>query len=133
MAVVLHNSFPVSTYTEGFGASVGCSTFCICPAAATSTGVHEAVGVYVCYNRVVKHLCTPSAYVLSVVYDGFNLRGNDVTIWANDVVIFNSGCVTGSHSTTVTVPAGTIKLEYQMDGACNMPGEDGWSLIIDCA
>lgn len=87
---------------------------------------------YLAYYKLVQNICADSSYDVFVTWDGFATYGNTFSIYANDVLIWTTGCVTGSGTATVTIPAGTKKLKAEVIGACNTPGEDEWSFSVIC-
>jgi hypothetical protein len=87
---------------------------------------------YLAYTKLIEGTCTPSNFNLSVNYDSFVTYGNKFSIYANDNLQWTSGCVTGSGSATVLIPAGTHKVFIEVYGACNTPGNDEWSLSVAC-
>lgn len=64
---------------------------------------------------------------------GLTPFGSEIQIYANGTLIFDSGCVTGDNSYTVTVPAGTTSLHCvgtaSCDITCTDPGDLDESVV----
>ena len=64
-----------------------------------------------CYPLVGPYVCTDSA--------------SRVKVWANSVLIFDTGCITGNGSWPVTVPSGTTSLRCYSECECDFTCESG--------
>jgi hypothetical protein len=58
-------------------------------------------------------------------------------VWANGSLIYDSGCVSGGISTTVTIPAGTTSLNlintYDCNSLCESGGPGNPTFYFECA
>lgn len=79
-------------------------------------------------------LCLPTSRDISVAWDFFTPCADRLVICANGVQIYTTGCVTGSGSATVTIPAGTNQVNYYVEQSCNAPvfSSSLFSVTITC-
>jgi len=108
-----------------------CAT--VCPWNFNEAGGNTSYSTeYLAYQRIIEHACYGSSVSFFVVYDALNTVANRFRIWANGSELYNTGCVTGSGSGYITIPAGTVSFEVRVDGACNSVAGDAWSFSGTC-
>ena len=88
---------------------------------------------YLAYQWTVSNLCTTTTIGAFLVYDSFNQIANRFLVYANGANIYDSTCVTGSASASITIPSGTNTVQIQIYGNCNLYGPgDLWSMSLSC-
>ena len=116
-----------AAYVYGSGNCTAC--------AASDSGYGEkaaALSNYVAYIGTSTNVCNNASFNVSFVWDGFGVIGNNFELIANGATIYSTGCVATSGSATVAVPAGTHTITWRVFGACNLTGDDIWSLSVQC-
>lgn len=75
-------------------------------------------------------------YFFAEAGGGFNVASRRIEIYANAVLIYDSGCVHAGITTNVTVPAGTTSLRivntYDCAGQCESGGDGSPIVRVDC-
>ena len=87
---------------------------------------------YLAYIFQVEGGLCDSARDFLVFYDAFGTIGNRFQIICDNVVLWETGCITSSGSATMTIPAGTMKFEARVYGACNNLPNDVWAFSGGC-
>lgn len=121
---------------ESDRACVPCDACVITLSEGTGGSGYDSGGVaYTAYLKSIENICTAASYTVNYTHDTFGVAGNRFQVQANDVDVYNSGCVTtGSVSGSFSIPAGTKKILIQVDGNCNgASGQDLWTFTLTCA
>lgn len=136
MAIVIP-TIAFSTYYDD-GTSVVLDHFCRtceagCPVAWSPSGANPtATGNYLAYQQLVRGLCFAASHNVSFSWDSFAVIPNQFVVSCDGSNIYDTGCVTGSGSTTLTIPAGTKEFNVFVYGACGPAGGDLWSYTVGC-
>lgn len=132
--------FRVTRFTD-FDYNTGTTSGCggCCPFSFTSAGsAPSETSFYFIHNRVVIG-CRPIARSVSVVWDSFSSFKNRFIVYTPSTNLYDTGCVTGSGSTTFTIPAGSEQITFQVYGLCDAPyptdplNPDMWSIVVSCS
>jgi hypothetical protein len=104
-----------------------------CPLLLSDSGTKTALGEYKAFEKIISNLCNNASYNIHLTRDSIGGIGNRFIVTANiSNVLYDTGCVLGSATDTITIPAGTSILTVTVFGACNTPGADEWALTITC-
>lgn len=113
---------------------VGCAPLC-CPFDYHASGSGPDSPYQAAFQQI-RDMCVATNVALNIGWDFGSTCANDLIVCANNTIILNTGCVTGSGGAAgVIVPAGTTKFTIYVAGACNAPSgsTDIWSVDIFCA
>ena len=88
------------------------------------------------YSKQITGVCL-SAQNVYIAWDAFGIIGNTFSVVAynaagSPTTLLSTGCVTGTGSTTQTIPAGTVTLVIQINSACNTTGGDQFTFLMQC-
>lgn len=126
-----------SFYKDDDG-GVSTTTTCVscqqaCPFAAADSGTKTTGGSYLAYHMITKGMCV-SATDYQLAWDSFTNISNRFYVYADGVSLYDTGCVTGNGSATITIPAGTKQIDLIVDGNCTgLPDViDQWSFNFVC-
>lgn len=105
-----------------------------CPFEFSATGGNTTYSSeYLAYNRIMSGGCGNVSHLMTLTYDAFNTIANRFIVTADGVELFNSGCITGSGTASITIPANTLNFDVKVWGACNNLTGDQWSFSGGCA
>jgi hypothetical protein len=112
-----------------------CQQCTVCPIVINESGGSTVYTIeYLAYQWNVYNLCTSATISALITHDSFSDIANRFLVSANGATVYNSTCVTGSVSTSFTIPAGTNEVQLVVYGNCNLFGAgDLWSVAINCA
>lgn len=107
----------------------------VCNALNTAaSGGRDGFSEYTAFTKRVENICKGGSFNINVAYDGFGTYGNNFSVYANGVLIWTTGCTVASGSDTVTIPAGTTYVDFEVKGLCSGgAGIDQWSFSAICA
>lgn len=87
---------------------------------------------YLAFTYQVNNICTTADIDIQITYDAFSTVGNIFQMYVDDVLEWNTGCITGSSFVNKTIPAGTRKVTFIVYGSCNSITGDEWALTSVC-
>jgi hypothetical protein len=104
-----------------------------CPFAVTDSGTKMTDVAYLAYQGTFGGFCISATNYL-FVWDAVGNIRNRFYFYADGVALYDSGCVTGSGSSSFTIPAGTKQVDIIVEGNCsNIAGsQDEWSISGNC-
>jgi hypothetical protein len=73
-----------------------------------------------------------SARNIYIDFNAFTVK-DQLLIYANGSLIYDSGCISGNVTPTVNVPSGTTSARVVVVPDCASTGVTAWTLDIDCA
>jgi hypothetical protein len=107
-----------------------------CEYEMNASGGKTVTGPYTATDSTLSNLCTPSAVTVNITHDSFSVIGNRFLVYCfngvTETTVYDSSCVTGSVTSSFTVPAQTQQLRVAVIGACSGSGDDLWSFSIYC-
>lgn len=95
-------------------------------------GNTAVVGDYLAFTYQVNNICTDDDIDIQVTYDAFNVYGNIFSMYVDDVLTWQTACMTGTGSDYLTIPAGTRKVRFTVAGNCAGGSGDLWALTSVC-
>jgi hypothetical protein len=133
-------SYSGSACARTGGTDVPTPNVCSCPWDMSESGGPGPDTPYFIMFRYYDFAPLTVAKNLTAVWDAFGGNGNGFVVRCWDGVtlpcsiLVNTGCTTGSGSTTVSVPVGTYRILVEVSGGCNAPSGFGdlWSITLSC-
>jgi hypothetical protein len=86
---------------------------------------------YQAFTYSLNNTCTEEIDI-QLTYDAFTFIGNKFDVYVDNVLLWTSGCVTGTGFVNLTIPAGSYKILYYVTGACSGGAGDAWALTVVC-
>lgn len=126
-------AYTVTKFDIGTGTVNQCGGCCPFSWVTSNAGVSTDVSFLA--GQVIVTGCRPVAFNLSITWDFFGANENRLQIFPDvGATYYDTGCVTGSGSTSIVVPAGSVTVRMVLTGNCaNDPGAvDQWSVVVIC-
>lgn len=121
------------TYNISVTATNGCGsatcTFvltiaaCSCPITLSASGGPDSYS-----NTVATTGCGPVHYT----YDMFTIDSDQLLVYADAALVYDSGCVLGTGSGTFIIPPGTAHITVIVNANCAGPTASVWSFSLFC-
>lgn len=96
---------------------------CSCPITLSVTGGPES------YSNTVP--TTGCGYV-NYTYDMFSVDSDQLLVYADSTLVYDSGCVLGTGSGTFFIPPGTSNITVIVNAGCAGPSATQWSFSLFC-
>lgn len=105
-----------------------------CPYELANSGGEAAPLNYVADHQIRENLCSSVDVDMVFTWNSFGVLPNDFTVATESTTIYNTGCVLGSGSANITIPAGSSLIQVLVVGNCaGVSGDDLYSYSLLCA